>query len=209
MRVFGIALSHRSLLFVLIAVLGVLVVAIISRLMPTPDARVALKRLRALTVAPELRCAPYDPEDYRHRRSLEQQVIGRMDGRIYSPYSGRHFSTSGDTEVEHIVAKSEAHDSGLCSAPASERQRFAGDLENLTLASGGLNRRKSAKDAAAWLPPLVANRCWFAARVTMVRDRYDLTVDREERDTLEAILRRCKTTKMIVTPGPEAPNRIR
>lgn len=194
----------------LIAVLvGVLAVAIISRLMPPPDTRVALKRLRALTVAPELRCAPYDPEHYRHRRSLEQQVVSRMDGRIYSPYSGRHFPTAGDTEVEHIVAKSEAHDSGLCAAPASERQRFAGDLENLTLASGGLNRRKSAKDAAAWLPPLIANRCWFAARVTMVRDRYNLTVDREERDTLEAILRRCKNTKMVVTPGPAAPDRVR
>lgn len=126
-----------------------------------------------------------------------------MEGRIYGPYSGRHFPTTGDTHIEHIVARSEAHDSGLCATAASVRRAFSRDLDNLTLASPEVNRRKSGRDATAWLPPLEANRCWFAARVTLVRDRYDLTVDREERDTLQEILSSCKNTKMVVTPGPE------
>lgn len=207
MKDFGSTSAKRSLLYdVLIAVLvGILVVAAISRLMPTRDARIALKRLRAITVAPELRCAPYDPGDYSHPTSIEQQVVSRMEGRIYGPYSGRHFPTTGDTDIEHIVAKSEAHDSGLCAATASERRSFARDLDNLTLASPEVNRhQKSDRDAAGWLPPLAANRCWFADRVTLVRERYDLTVDREERDRLKEILRSCKNTTMVVTPGPES-----
>ena len=206
MRDSGKTSAKSRLLYLLIAVLvGILVVVVISRLMPTRDARIALKRLRALTVASELRCAPYDPGDYPYPPSVEEQVVSRMEGRIYGPYSGRHFPTTRDTDIEHIVARSEAHDSGLCAATASVRRSFARDLDNLTLASPDVNRfQKSAGDAAAWLPPLEANRCWFAARVTLVRDRYDLTIDREERDTLEEILKSCKNTTMVVTPGPEA-----
>ncbi len=200
----GATSPKRRLPYLLIAVLvGILVVAVIVSLRPTRDARIALKRLRALTVAPELRCAPYDSDDYSYPASIEQQVVRRMGGQIYGPYSGRHFPTTGDTDIEHIVARSEAHDSGLCAAAASVRRSFARDLDNLTLASPEVNRyRKSGRDAAAWLPPLEANRCWFASRVTLIRDRYDLTIDREERDTLDEILGSCKNTRMVVTTRP-------
>ena len=66
-----------------------------------------------------------------------------------------------ETVIEHIVARSEAHDSGLCAADAATHRRFARDLRNLKLASPWLNRyRKVAKDTAEWLPE--KNRCWFA-----------------------------------------------
>ena len=195
----------------LIAILaGILIVVVVARLSPPQDAKVALKRLRTLTVAPELRCAAYDPDDYPYPASIEQQVVNRMEGRIYGPYSGRHFPTTRDTDIEHIVARSEAHDSGLCAASASLRRSFSTDLDNLTLASPEVNRhQKSDRDAADWSPPLAANRCWFAARVTVVRDRYHLTIDREERDTLEKILMSCKNTTMVVAPAPETTIRIR
>lgn len=207
----GARSPKRSLLYLLIAVLiGILVVSILSRLMPTQDTRIALKRLRSLTVAPERRCAPYDSDDYSYPASVEQRIVSEMDGRIYGPYSGRHTRTTRDTDIEHIVARSEAHDSGLCAATERVRRSFARDIDNLTLASPEVNRReKSDSDAADWLPPLAANWCWFAARVTLVRDRYNLTIDREERDTLEEVLRSCKKTTMVVTPGPEPPIRAR
>ena len=203
--------AKSRVLYVLIAILaGILIVVVIARLLPTQDAKVALKRLRTLTVASECRCAPYDPDDYSYPASIEQQVVNRMEGRIYGPYSGRHFPTTRDTDIEHIVARSEAHDSGLCAASASVPRSFARDIDNLTLASPEVNRhQKSDKDAADWLPPLAVNRCWFAVRVTVVRDRYGLTIDREERDTLEKILMGCKNTTMVVTSTPETTNRIR
>ena len=53
--------------------------------------------------------------------------------------------------VEHIVARSKAHDSWLCSADDATRTRFVRDLLNLTLASPALNRsQKSDTDAAGW-----------------------------------------------------------
>ena len=67
-----------------------------------------------------------------------------------------------------MIARSEAHDSGLCAANLATRRRFATDLLNLTLAGPRVNRyEKVDHDAAEWLPP--QNRCWFAARVIAVR----------------------------------------
>ena len=81
-------------------------------------------------------------------------------------------------------ARSEAHDSGLCAADLATRRRFATDLLNLTLAGPRVNRyEKVDRDAAEWLP--AQNRCWFAARVIAVRQRYELTIDRREADALD------------------------
>ena len=46
--------------------------------------------------------------------------------------TGRWFASPRDTDIEHIVARSEAHDSGLCAADAASQRRFASDLLNLT-----------------------------------------------------------------------------
>ena len=48
---------------------------------------------------------------------------------------GGVFSSTRETDIEHIVARSEAHDSGLCAANPETRNRFASDLLNLTLAA--------------------------------------------------------------------------
>ena len=89
-------------------------------------------------------------------------------GAVYGPYTGTCFASARETDIEHIVAASEAHDSGLCAADAAIKARFARDLRNLTLASPRLNRHeKSGHDAAEWAP--ARNRCWFAARVVEVR----------------------------------------
>ena len=87
-----------------------------------------------------------------------------MIGIVYGSYTSRVFDNIRDTDIEHIVARSEAHDSGLCAADSATRKRFASDPLNLTPAAPNVNRhRKVAKNAAEWLPDL--NRCWFADRV--------------------------------------------
>ena len=143
---------------------------------------------RGLTVADEHRCTPYDRREYRYPASVEDAAISLL-GDILSPYTCTLFASKQDSEVDHIVALSEAHDSGLCGADAETRRRFARDTANLTLASPFLNRSKGARDAADWLPE--HNRCWFAARVVEVRKTYDLSVDRREADALETILSKC------------------
>ena len=107
---------------------------------------------RGLTIAPENRCSPYDSDDYRYPQSVEDDIVRDLGG-IYSPYTCETFDSDTQTDIEHIVARSEAHDSGLCSADDATRTGFARDLLNLTLASPSLNRsQKSDKDAAEWMP---------------------------------------------------------
>lgn len=121
-------------------------------------------------------------------------------GAVYGSYTGRCFSDRRETDIEHIVALSGAHDSGLC---AATRRRFASDLLNLTLAGPDVNRnRKKHHDAAQWMPSM--NRCWFAARVVDVR----------EANALERVLSACASTAMVVRSCeagravPKAPRRV-
>ena len=161
---------------------------------------------RGLVVAPEHRCSTYDSGDYSYPQSVEARIVAEI-GKIYGPYSGRCFSSTSETDIEHIVARSEAHDSGLCRADIETRRRFARDLANLTLSAPGLNRHeKGAKDAGAWLP--AKNRCWFASRVVNVRRKYGLTVDRREADALEQVLADCGSTEMVVTRCEASPGRV-
>ena len=159
---------------------------------------------RGVPVAPENRCAPYDRDDYRYSQSVEQRIVASL-GAVYGPYSGACFASTRETDIEHMVATSEAHDSGLCAASAATKAAFASDLLNLALASPSVNRhRKSGKDVAEWLPE--RNVCWFAARTLEVRRKYALTIDRREAEAVEAVLSRCKSTEMVVVPcGMAAP----
>ncbi len=162
-----------------------------------------------LVVAPEHRCSPYVRADYRYPQSIEPGIVASMGGQIYGPYTGRHYASMSQTDIEHIVAVSEAHDSGLCSADLATRRRFAADPLNLTLASPVVNRcgkgGKCANDAAEWQPEM--NRCWFAGRVLAVRQKYGLTVDGREAVALETVLSRCANLEMIIaTPGIDDSN---
>ena len=163
---------------------------------------------RGLTVATEHRCSPYRAGDYSYPQSVEPLIVARI-GKVYGPYTGRCFASPSETDIEHMVARSEAHDSGLCAANAETRRRFARDLLNLTLAGPRVNRyQKRAHDAAEWLPP--ENQCWFAARVVEVRRKYGLTIDRREADALDRVLSTCPSTEMVVgecAPAAEPPAR--
>ena len=154
---------------------------------------------RGLTVAPEHRCTPYVRRNYPYPQSIEAVIVASMGGRIYGPYTGRYFATTRQSDIEHIVAVSEAHDSGLCGADHTTRRRFASDPLNLTLAAPAVNRcgpsGKCALDAGAWLPPM--NRCWFAGRVVVVKRKYGLTIDRREAAALERVLSACASTDMV------------
>ncbi len=176
------------------------VTAPVSKPRATPEMATALGTWRGLVVAPEHRCSQYDSDDYPYPRSVEQRIVASMGGIVYSPYTGTWFNSPSETDIEHIVARSEAHDSGLCAADDTTRRRFASDLLNLTLASPAVNRsQKSGKDAAEWLPGL--NRCWFGNRVVEVRSRYSLTIDQRERDVLEGVLAGCTSTEMVIDPS--------
>ena len=96
---------------------------------------------------PENRCSPYDRDDYPYSPAVEARILKRDGGVIRCRYTGQTFASLKGTDIEPVVALSEAHDSGLCAAPSP------GDLANLVLAAPRVNRyEKRAKDAVEWLP---------------------------------------------------------
>ena len=112
----------------------------------------------------------------------------KADGLVYTPYSCIAFEITANgtaaTDIEHIVALAEAHDSGIADA---QRRSIASDLNNLTIADPRVNRsQKGARDGAQWQP--MRHGAWFAERVVQVKLKYTLSVDPAERDALERLL---------------------
>lgn len=152
---------------------------------------------RGIKIAPEHRCSPYDRDSYAYSQSVELEIIESLGGVVYGPYSGTCFHSRYETDIEHIISLSEAHDSGLCAAGASIKRQFASDPLNLTLASPRVNRyQKSARDLAEWLPAM--NVCWYAERTLQVRRKYGLTIDFNEANAIENVLSACESTSMVV-----------
>lgn len=152
---------------------------------------------RGLVVASEERCSKYSRKDYPYPPSIEKLIVEQQGGKVYGPYTKTRFASAKETDIEHVVALSEAHDSGLCKASASLRKAFSSDLLNLTLASPKVNRyQKKGKDAGEWLPD--HNRCWFANRTVEVKRKYRLTVDHKEMFALKRVLSSCTSVEMVI-----------
>ena len=168
---------------------------------PTPTPVQSAAMWRGITVASEDRCSDYEVGDYHYSPSVEPRIVDAQGG-IYGPYTGTWFDSIRDTDIEHIVARSEAHDSGLCDADPETRDRFASDILNLTLASPSVNRhQKVAKDPSEWLPDL--NECWYVDRVVQVRRKYQLTIDQAEAEAIDRVLAGCESTEMVIlAQGP-------
>ena len=65
---------------------------------------------RGFTVAPEHRCSPYERKrDYPYPQSVEQDIVRQL-GAVFGPYTGRCFGSTKQTDIEHVVATSEAQD---------------------------------------------------------------------------------------------------
>ena len=182
---------------------------IISALPFGSDSAHAELKYRGVKIALEHRCTPYDRDHYPYSQSVELEVIENLGGIVYGPYSGTCFHSRFETDIEHIISLSEAHDSGLCARSQQVKQQFASDLLNLTLAHPRVNRyQKSSKDLSQWLPAM--NACWYAERTLQIRRKYELTIDYNEANAIERILSQCESTNMIVqckthtTPKPKA-----
>ncbi len=140
-----------------------------------------------LEVEQENRCSAYNrSRDYPYSQSLEPAIAARMGG-IRCRYTGKIYRSLRQTDIEHVVALSEAHDSGLCAADSATKRRFANDLLNLTLSDPAVNRyQKGGKDAGEWISKIDPRG--FAETIIRVKLKYGLSIDETERDALEKAL---------------------
>lgn len=125
-------------------------------------------------------------------------------GILDDPYSGgtlnfvRGIDTSYLVQIDHVVALSNAWQTGAQYWPAAKRIRFANDPLELLAVDGRLNEQKGAGGAATWLPPNKAYRCAYVARQVAVKAKYGLWVSPPEHDAIARILARCPGQR---TPG--------
>lgn len=120
-----------------------------------------------------------------------------LTGTLHDPYTGRTIafqrgqSTSDDVQVDHVVALSNAWQTGAQQLDPTTRELLGNDPLNLQATGGPTNQAKGDADAATWLPPNRATWCSYVARQVAVKAKYGLWVTAAERDAISRVLAAC------------------
>lgn len=119
-----------------------------------------------------------------------------LTGTLDDPYTAARISfergpRSADVQIDHVVALSNAWNSGASSWDLAQRTKFANDPANLLAVDGPANQSKSASNAAQWLPENTGYHCVYAARQIAVKSIYQLTVTKAEARALGSALSSC------------------
>ncbi|MEI6620422.1 MAG: DUF1524 domain-containing protein [Actinomycetes bacterium] len=138
----------------------------------------------------------------------DQTTSGRCtvtSGTLDDPYTGTsiRYVRGGPSEVDidHVVALSNAWQTGAFAFPFAKRVALANDPLNLLAVDAATNRQKGDGDAATWLPPNKAFRCDYVARQVAVKTKYELWVTAAEAESIRGILQSCPGQR-LPDPGP-------
>ncbi|PXW31319.1 UNVERIFIED_CONTAM: excalibur calcium-binding domain-containing protein [Williamsia faeni] len=118
-------------------------------------------------------------------------------GTLNDPYTNtsvnflRGETTSSAAQIDHVVALSNAWQTGAQQLTLEKRTDLANDPRNLQATDGPTNQQKSDGDAATWLPPNKSYRCTYVARQVDVKAAYDLWVTPPEKDAITRVLTDC------------------
>ena len=114
-------------------------------------------------------------------------------GSWYSPYDGATWTAASDLDIDHLVPRAEAWDSGASQWTTSERQAFANDVTRpqLLAVTDNVNQSKGDQDPATWVPSRTAYVCTYVRAWVQVKYYYDLSVDSAEKSALTSYLANC------------------
>ena len=119
-------------------------------------------------------------------------------GTLLDPYSGttinfvKGVTSSMDVQIDHVVALSNAWQTGAFKLTLEKRTALANDPDNLLAVQGRLNSQKGDGDAATWLPPLKSIRCAYVTKQIIVKAKYGLWVTAPEKSAMLNVLSKCK-----------------
>ena len=120
-----------------------------------------------------------------------------LSGTLVDRYSGETINfvrgnvTSMEVQIDHVVALSNAWQTGAFKLSVAQRTALANDPLNLFAVKGRLNSQKSDGDAATWLPPLKSFRCAYVSQQIAVKAKYGLWVTPPEKAAMVSILSKC------------------
>ena len=120
-------------------------------------------------------------------------------GQLLDPFSSKViiFSpTKVVIDIDHVVALSNAWQTGAAYFDKAVRTQIANDPLNLLAVDSKLNRQKGDGDAATWLPPSKSFRCAYVARQVAVKAKYKLWVTEPEKVAITKILSSCAGQKL-------------
>lgn len=127
-----------------------------------------------------------------------------LNGTLEDPYTGKTIlfvrgpETSGDVQIDHVVALSDAWQKGAQNLTFAEREELANDPLELIAVDGPANQDKGAGDAATWLPANKIYRCSYVARQIAVKKKYSLWVTQSENEAMQNILKTCPDQRLPV-----------
>jgi hypothetical protein len=131
-----------------------------------------------------------------------------LTGLLHDPYTGtdiaftRGQDTSDDVQIDHVVALSNAWQTGAQQLDADSRKLLGNDPLNLMATDGPTNQAKGDGDAATWLPPSRPFWCTYVARQVAVKAKYGLWVTAAERDAIARVLGGCPGQPLPADPPP-------
>ena len=120
-----------------------------------------------------------------------------LSGVLIDRYSGETINfvrgnvTSMEVQIDHVVALSNAWQTGAFKLTVLQRTALANDPLNLFAVKGRLNSQKGDGDTATWLPPLKSFRCAYVAQQIAVKAKYSLWVTAPEKEAMVRILTAC------------------
>jgi hypothetical protein len=144
-------------------------------------------------------CDTRDDVLRRDLRSTTSRACKVETGVLADPYTKKviHFvrgeTTSDAVQIDHVVALSEAWQTGAQRLSQAQRERLANDPTNLFAVDGPTNQAKGDGDAATWLPPNKAFRCTYVAHQVAVKAAYHLWVTAAEKAAIQRVLGACPT----------------
>lgn len=131
------------------------------------------------------------------KNAVVQEGCKVASGTLDDPYTGkiiifqRGASTSAAVQIDHVVALSDAWQTGAQQLDKEKRIALANDPLELLAVDGPANQAKSDGDAATWLPSNKPFRCQYVARQIAVKSKYGLWVTQAERDAISRVLLTC------------------
>lgn len=122
-----------------------------------------------------------------------------VQGTWTDPFTGEKFQDPSKLDIDHMVPLKAAYDAGASFWEEPRKVMYFNDLTHpghLRAVSASANRSKGARPPQEWMPPNQKHHCQYLTDWLVIKDRWDLEIDKEEALFLaRGLIRNCKWEK--------------
>lgn len=133
---------------------------------------------------------------------LDKNGCAIISGTLVDPYTGKEINlnsksaVSKKVQIDHVVALSNAWQTGAKQWDTAKRKQLANDDLELIAVSSSANQAKSDGDASQWLPDNRRFRCQYVARQIAVKIKYKLWITNDEHNAMSKVLATCPSQSL-------------